>query len=174
MHEVLFVEKTEEPDGALVSIGPDGGVLKKRLLLPLTFTRKVLLGSRKLEMTLQCELFGERYEARRVNVQVPEGFVSTRDLTQLGIPRVIRSIASDLVPDFAVWTALGMRGSPLIEELRQDHIYLAQMYWLHNAVHGKPRIELAEALGISKSTSNVLLRRIEETIPLPRENSVKN
>jgi hypothetical protein len=174
MHEVLFIENTGEPDGELVSIGPDGGVLKRRLLLPLTFNRKVFLGSRNLEMTIQCELFGERYEAKSVNVQAADGFVSTRDLTQLGIPRVIRSIASDLVPNFVVWTALGMRGSPLIEELRQDHIYLAQMYWLHNAVHGKPRIELAEALGISKSTSNVLLRRIEETIPLPRENSVKN
>ncbi len=173
MHEVVTVERGDFRDGNLISVGPTGGILGKSLLLPAEFSRIATLNDKKLKMTIHCEFVAERYEVKGVNIEALEGFVSTRDLTQLGIPRVIRLLAPDLIPDFRLWTAGGMQKNPMFEELKNDWVYLAQMYWMHSAVYGKPRIEIANALGISKSTSNVLLRRIEAEIPLPRDNSLK-
>lgn len=169
MLDVLLLQRTEVADGPLVQLGPSGGVLNRSLLLPSTFSRAALFSSNNLKVTISCELVAEKYEVKSVSVEALGGYVSTRDLTQLGIPRIIRQVATDLVPDFKFWTAQGMKENGYYESIRNDFVYLAQMYWLHTAVHGKPRIEIAEALGISKSTSNVLLRRIESEVPLPRE-----
>jgi hypothetical protein len=173
MLEILMLQKADVPDGALVEVGPRDGVLGRPLLLPSTFTRNAFLSSNKIKMTLECVFSGERYEVKSVRVESLDGYVSTRDLTQLGIPRVIRSLAPELVPNYEVWTAEGLKKEPKFMFLKHDYGYLAQMYWLHSAIYGKPRLEITNALGISKSTSNVLLRRIEEEIPLPRENSSK-
>ena len=173
MHEVVLVERADSRDGNLVPVGPKGGIAGRSLLLPATFTRIATLSDKKLKMTIDCQFVGERYEVKSVTVESLEGFVSTRDLTQLGIPRVIRSLAPDLIPDFEYWTAAGMKENSRFEALKHDFVYLAQMYWMHTAVYGKPRIEIANALGISKSTTNVLLRRIEAEISLPRDNGLK-
>jgi hypothetical protein len=173
MLEVTRIEKADKPDGDFVEFGPSSEYSLRRLRVPTSFVRLVTFEGERLRMLLRCELVEDRYEATRLEIESFGTYISTRDLTQLGIPSLIRKILESAVPDFALWTALGVSSDPECETLRRDYGFLAQMYWLHNAAHGKPRIEIAETMGISRSTANALLRRIAVSHALPSEKPSK-
>lgn len=165
--KIASIAPTTALDGELVEFGPAVGDGEMRPSIPSTFQRTVTYQESGLMLTLDCYFAGERVEVLRLSVGGSfERPLSTRDLTQLGLPDVIHEITKTVVPDWDYWTLEGQdrRGQG---KLRSDSAFLAQIYWLEHVSHGSPRQALMIYLSMPRSSCSVLIRTLKREFELP-------
>lgn len=162
-------------DGVLTRIGPDMSDTPYQLLVPNEMTRLVEYGPNRprLEVTLRLE--GTRLEVVRLVAEVtdsqkPEAvFISSQFLTQLALPRIIRTIAVESIPNSSTWLF-----NPENEFLSsQSYRFLAQVYWFEHVSWGVPRGAIMNFTGWSRANTNWHIRRISESYTLPGPHSKK-
>lgn len=165
------IEKTNKPDGPLVRFGPIDSSTGNQLAIPSEFERVVTQESTQLSLRVSCYFSGERIEVSSLCVQAPKGSaVTTRDLFQLGLPEVIRAIAKVVVPDFEKWS---VEDNALTGSHAGTYVFLAQMYWLEHVSYGNPRQALMTHLSKPRSTTSVLIRKLNADFGLPGAVSAK-
>lgn len=158
--------RTETPDGDLVEFGPYDGDASMQLRIPETFERNFAYSETGVTACVSCRFTGERIEVVKLAVtpQLGSG-LKTRDLLSLGLPAVIRSMAEDVIPDWGYWKRWDDDAS--WTGLKVNDEFLAQLYWLEHVSGGNPRKTLMSYLALPRSTTNLLLRRLKATYPLP-------
>lgn len=169
MSETFKVTATDKADGKLVPFGPLDQQTGWQLEIPKTMTRLVTYPNLDLKLLLDLEFSGERVEISSVLIKGVGGFVSTRALTQLGLPLVIKQIVDSCVPDAKRWSKPAKR-----ENLNrpQSIEYLAQMYWFEYVGWGTPRVNLMNYMGWKRANANLQIKKINAEHALPGAHSV--
>lgn len=164
------ISPTDVADGPLVAVGPAAAQVEKVLLIPQFFERRVTYSEPSLVVTLQCEFSGERYEIRRITVEGSGTFVSSRDLTQMKLPALMRAMALEAVPDAAFWSRELQK---LAAEKSSNYSFLAQVYWFETITWGNPRMEIMQWMGVARTTANENIRKLAKLFSLPGGHSSK-
>lgn len=161
------IERTDVADGPMTKFGPIDPETNRQLEMPLTFERSVIDERNGLEITLTCAYSGEKVQVKRISVAAnSKDHISARDLAQLGLPGLIQVVTESVVPNWEYWTSPRQEGIPT-SQLKTNHAFLAQMYWLQHVSHGSPRQTLMDYLNMPRSTCNVLLRNLKLEFELP-------
>jgi hypothetical protein len=167
------IQKTEQADGDFVEFGPllQGG--RNRARIPKTFSRKAVYPDLGLEAHLECSFSGDRIELHRLELHRNDGSITTRDLTQLALPWVIREVANNVIPD-SFRLSVFIRDNHDLETVKQqkgptDEILrnVAQIYWYEHVTWGTPRGEIMEFWGISRTTANAWIKKAAKLYGLP-------
>jgi len=157
---VIFLRETVKAKGAkVIPFGPvasDG----YQLSLPERVTATVDYSNFKVDYTLFFN--GERMVVESVNISGvdDQGFVSTRDLTQLNIPKVIRDVVYKYNSDF---------GGRLDTLALKDRITLAQYYFLEFTCDGSPRKALMDYMDWSRTNANFHITKYAKAGMIPAD-----
>lgn len=165
MSEPFKISASKQKDGKLVQFGPLDTETGWTMAIPEHLTRNVYYPQMKLEITLDCVFSGERLEITLMTIEGRGGFVSTRDLTQLALPAVMREIAISAVPDSQRWS-----NPASADDLSrpEGYGYLAQMYWFEYVGWGTPRANIMAYMNWSRANANFHIKKINRNFPLPR------
>jgi hypothetical protein len=165
----LWIEESANDDGPLVSFGPLDSETGWQLAIPSHFTRLAGYVGSGITMKLQLEFRGDKIELKSLEVRREEGSLSSRDLTQLALPKVIRQIAASVIPEAQRWDPSLMSGGTVTESdpSRSNLVALAQLYWYEHVTWGSPRGRLMELWGISRPWANTLIKKAGLQYPLP-------
>jgi len=126
-------------------------------------TRRVVYSGESPEVELSLVFSGERLEISRLLATSGDTFITTQFLTQLALPKVIRSIGAEAVPHRENWMPKdGHSGLGL-----DSYDYLAQLYWFEHLTWGSPRLALMNYMGWSRANTNWHIRKIRKNFPLP-------
>lgn len=161
MSESFSIAPTQLLDGPTVEACGMLESVQHQLLVPLTLEREVSYGHGFPSVTLRIVFNGERFEISRLVANADSEYVTTQFLTQLGLPRVMRKIVEDAIPNSEYWL---QRQQVLLEPSDE---YLLQLYWFEHISWGAPRQSVMEATGWSRANANWHLRRISRTYTLP-------
>lgn len=134
------------------------------MTIPGTIRQSAIYKELGLEIELWCELSESRLEVREIKIAAREGVLATTLLTQLKLPQVLRKIGLNSINNVDFY----------LKELRRqtdnriaDDALIAQIYALEYACWGSPRDTLMKYMGWSRTNTNLHLRRISQTFPLP-------
>lgn len=158
------IHPTDELDGALVNVGPNSGVAFGSLQIPSTFERQVVYKAPSLVLTVKCAFSGERYEISKMTIEGRGDFVTSRDLTQLKLPALMRAMALAAIPDSFKWTE---ENKAAALEVDANRAFLAQIYWFETVTWGNPRQEIMNWLSVSRTTANEQIRKLAKEFKLP-------
>lgn len=117
-----------------------------------------------LDIELWCELSESRLEVREIKIAASEGMLATSYFTQLKLPQVLRKIGLSNTQNADFY--LKELGRPADDRFADDAL-IAQIYALEYACWGSPRDTLMRYMRWSRTSTNLHLRRISETFPLP-------
>jgi hypothetical protein len=167
MDTEFTISRTDEPDGPLRHVGPQGFEYPFEIRVPVAMQRRVTYAAQDLEVTVNLVFPGERIEIRELHVSGGDGYIATQYLTGLGLPRVIRAIALDSIPNSARWlpTETGQKEKDL------SYKYLAELYWFEHISWGSPRSAIMKYTSWSRANTNWHLRKIAKEFPLPGPHS---
>jgi hypothetical protein len=168
MTETFRISAAKQKDGKLVQFGPLDPETGWTMMIPEHLTRIVFYPQMKLEITLDCVFTGERLEITLMTIEGRGGFVSTRDLTQLALPSVMREIVVGAVPDAHRWSNPASADNLNRPE---GYGYLAQMYWFEYAGWGTPRANIMTYMDWSRANANFHIKKINRNFSLPRAHS---
>jgi hypothetical protein len=111
---------------------------------------------------LDIHFTGERLEIQKLEVEgLYKRPVQTRDLTQLGLPRVLCDITALMVPNFEYWTKDHQDKNLEWKSLAVDEEYLFQMITLHAAMQGNARKAIMDYFEMPRSTASLLIKRLK-------------
>lgn len=164
--EVVSIEQTSR-DGRLVSFGPLSQMFWN-LEIPSTLSRRVMYKT-GLVLDLECVFSGERLEIARMELNQPENeYISTKLLTQLGLPAVLNQIFLEASP-----TTQTMHSIPKKEELSKDQLgkVITQLYWFEFASWGNPRMRVIQYTNWSTNNANTHFRKLAKIYGLPGTHS---
>lgn len=157
------IRRTERADGPLTLAGPEMPDLKFQLMVPSALERDVHYGQDEPRITLRVVFSGERFEVSKLTAHGEPHFVTTQFLTQLGLPRLIRRIGTETIPNLSTWVpAEGDDGMGV-----ESYDYLAQLYWFEHVTWGSPRAAIMRYTGWSRANSNWHIRKIRAEFQLP-------
>lgn len=165
----LWIEKPATDDGPLVSFGPVDEETGCQLSIPSHFERLAGFVGSDITVKLHLEFRGDKIELKSLEVRREEGSLSSRDLTQLALPKVIRQIAASVIPEAERWDP-SLKGGGTVTESdpsRNNLVALAQLYWYEHVTWGSPRGRLMELWGISRPWANTLIKKAGLQYPLP-------
>lgn len=154
---------TQKQDGALLVAGPRMDNLSRQLLVPAKMSRRVSYGEALPTAVLDLVFTGDRIEIVKIVVDAGEDYVTTQFLTHLSLPKVIRQVALDSIPDSSHW----MTDSSQVGIGLDSYDYLAQLYWFEHLSWGAPRNAVMRYAGWSRANANWHLRRMAELGLLP-------
>lgn len=159
--------RTDEPDGPLVAVGPDIANSDRQIRLPSTVVREVRYGPGQPKIRLKIEFTGDKYEIRELSVQGQDAFISSQFLASLALPKVLRAIALDAIPNSKYWAiADDMDGLGI-----ETDEFLAQLYWFEHLSWGSPRAAIMKYMGWSRPNANWHIRKIASKFRLPGAHS---
>jgi hypothetical protein len=168
MSENFTIHPADVKDGAVRPFGPVDPETKRQLSIPGTFVRIVRYADLPLSVELSCVFDGEKIQVKKLcAVGDAESYVTSRDLTQLSLPSVIRQIGLQVITDAAYWTMEWQDAHSVKEGLKSDPHFLAQLYWFEHATWGSPRVAVQEYLGCKRTTANYYIRMAGTVTPLP-------
>lgn len=167
MSENFTISKADVKDGGMVTFGPVDPENRRQLSIPKTFTRFVDYTDSSLVVELQCFFDGEKIQVSKISVVNNGGFVTSRDLTQLSLPAVIREMGFQVIPDSEYWTQEWQDANSIKHGLKYDSWFIAQLYWFEHATWGSPRVAVQEFMGCKRTTANYYIRLAGEKTPLP-------
>lgn len=163
MERRVRIHSTETSDGPLTQVGPTMPNLSVQLEVPSTLTREVFYGKDEPRVLIELVFSGERLEVKRLTAHSETGFVTTQFLTQLGLPRLIRQIGVETIPNCSTWIpSEGQEGMGI-----ESYNYLAQLYWFEHATWGSPRVAIMKFTGWSRANANWHIRKIRKQFLLP-------
>ncbi len=167
MNETFTISRTDVKDGNPIAFGPMDKETKRQLEIPETFTRRVSYADLSLVAELSCVFDGEKIQVKKICVEGQSAFVTSRDLTQLALPAVIRQIGFQVIPDSEYWTKAWQDDHSIKEGLKSDPFFLAQLYWFEHATWGSPRVAIQEYMAVKRTTANYYIRLAATVTPLP-------
>jgi hypothetical protein len=100
------LETVGVPDGKAVDFGPFDPETGTQQSIPSSLTRKVVYPELGVSAMVECVFTGDKLEIQRISVENNGKFVSTKVLTQLALPAVIRAIAVEVIPNAKLWAEL--------------------------------------------------------------------
>jgi hypothetical protein len=165
MESKIDIRLTETADGPLTLAGPKMPDLKFQLMVPSTLERAVAYSEDEPRVKLKLLFSGERFEVSELVARGGKSFVTTHFLTQLGLPRLIRRITTEAIPNCATWLPTQGEDGMGIE----SYDYLAQLYWFEHITWGSPRAAIMKYMGWSRANSNWHIRKIRKEFPLPTQ-----
>jgi hypothetical protein len=170
MTDLLAIERGSKPDGDFVSFGNVDPKSDLRLRVPRAFQRIVTYSDLQLRLTLDCEFSGERIEIDKMLVESAGKYIASRELTQLRLPHVIRTLALEVIPQAQEWTIETRHEKDKTWESLKHSVsdgFLAQMYWFEHVSWGAPRASLMSYMGYSRTTANAHIKKIAKEFTLP-------
>lgn len=168
MSDNFTIELADVKDGDFRPFGPVDPETKRQLSIPEKFTRVVKYSDIPLSVELTCVFDGEKIQVKKLcAMSQPEAFVTSRDLTQLSLPAVIRRIGLQVIPDAEYWTMEWQDDHALKLGLKSDPHFLAQLYWFEHATWGSPRVAVQEYMGCKRTTANYYIRLAAGVTALP-------
>lgn len=165
------VVNREAAQGPLVALGPRDPSTGLQLQVPSVSEWEVAYSAPDILVTIECVLLDNRLEISKLTVRSEVGsFLTSRDLTQLNLPSVLREIGLRAVPNADHWNA-SLEANKL--ERRTNSEYLAQLYWFEYLTWGSPRQVLMDYLQVSRTTANSHIRKFAAQLPLPGLHAAK-
>lgn len=155
------------PDGAPLEFGPFDQETGTQQSIPSSLSRRVVYPDLEVSAVVDCIFTGDRLEIERISVENNGKFVSTKVLTQLALPAVIRAIASEVVPNSMLWAEL----KPNQDFKLEGPTFLAQVYWFEHVSWGSPRGSIMKYMNWSRTNANFHISKIAKTYPLPGAHS---
>lgn len=163
MENNVDIQSTHRADGPLTLAGPEMPDLKFQLMVPSALEREVLYGQDEPRLILRLVFSGERFEISQLTVHGETHFVTTQFLTQLALPKLIRRIGTETIPNTSTWIPTEGEDEMGIE----SYDYLAQLYWFEHVTWGSPRAAIMKYTGWSRANSNWHIRKIRKEFSLP-------
>lgn len=163
------VEVVGVPDGELVNFGPFDQETGTQQSIPTSFSRRVIYPELEVAAIVQCLFTGDKIEIQSIQVENNGKFVSTKVLTQLALPSVIRAIAIEVVPNSSLWAKL----DPNQEFKLEGPTFLAQVYWFEHISWGSPRVSIMNYMNWSRTNANFHILKISSNLPLPGAHAIK-
>jgi hypothetical protein len=161
------LETVGVPDGKPVSFGPFDQETGTQQSIPSSLTRRVVYPGLEVSALVECVFTGDKLEIQRISVENSGKFVSTKVLTQLALPAVIRAIAVEVVPNAKLWSELKSSEDFRLEGLT----FLAQVYWFEHISWGSPRGSIMKYMSWSRTNANFHISKIARNYPLPGAHS---
>lgn len=163
MEFAFKLEPTGIVDGKRQDFGPDNPQMGTQASIPSTLTRKVIYPELEVSALIECVFTGDKLEVQSLNVQNNGKFVSTKVLTQLALPAVIRAIALEVVPHAKLWVNLDTNEYPK----NDSPTFLAQVYWFEHVSWGSPRGSIMRYMDWSRTNANFHITKIAKLHALP-------
>lgn len=171
MSYAFEVVKGKAAQGRLVALGPVDPDSGRQLQIPSESEWSVRYRKPDIAVSIGCVLVDGRLEISKLTVESePGGILTSRDLTQLNLPAVLREIGLRAVPNSDYWNT-SLKATKL--ERRTNPEYLAQVYWFEYLTWGSPRQVLMDYLQISRTTANSQIRKFAKQVPLPGLHATK-
>lgn len=171
MSYVFEVLKGKAAQGRLVALGPVDPSNGRQLQIPSESEWNVSYRNPDISVTVMCVLSDGRLEIGKLTVEgEPGGILTSRDLTQLNLPAVLREIGLRAVPNSDYWNT-SVKATKL--ERRTNPEFLAQVYWFEYLTWGSPRQALMDYLEISRTTANTQIRKFATQLLLPGLHATK-
>ncbi|WP_296632480.1 hypothetical protein [Rhodoluna sp.] len=163
------LESAGVPDGKTVEFGPFDHETGTQQSIPETLTRRVIYPDLGISALVECVFTGDKLEIQTISVQSIGKFVSTKVLTQLALPAVIRAIAIEVVPNARLWAHLD--ANEILK--REGPTFLAQVYWFEHISWGSPRGSIMAYMKWSRTNANFHISKIARNFPLPGAHSLE-
>lgn len=169
----VTIEKVRDKiDGPLVGFGVNGLARHERPEIPSSFTRRAVYPDLGLDVVIECSFSGDKIEVHRLDITRAEVSISTRDLTQLSLPWVIREVAKQVIPYSYRWSVFLQDTSDMETAKRtgpsdETLLYVAGIYWFEHVAWGAPRATIMEYFGISRTTANAWIKKAAKLHSLP-------
>jgi hypothetical protein len=163
------VETVGMPDGEPINFGPFDQETGTQQSIPNSFSRRVIYPELEIAATLECVFTGDKIEIQSLKVEKNGKFVSTKVLTQLALPSVIRAIAIEVIPNSSLWAEL----EPNQEFKLEGPTFLAQVYWFEHISWGSPRVSIMNYMKWSRTNANFHILKISSNFPLPGAHAIK-
>ena len=168
MQPEFLITDTDIPDGPLRGVGPQGFEYPFEIEVPIKMQRKVTYPDQDIELLVDLVFPGERIEIRNLQLQGRSGYIATQYLTGLALPKIIRAIAVDAIPNSSRWLIAPAEGGG-----SHSYQHLAELYWFEHISWGSPRSAIMKYTGWSRANTNWHLRKIAKEFPLPGPHSEK-
>lgn len=163
MESSFKIEPAGVEDGQRIEFGPFDQESGTQQSIPSTLTRRVIYPELGVSALIECIFTGDRLEVQSLSVQNSGKFVSTKVLTQLALPSVIRAIAMEVIPNARIWASLDSN-----EILKKEGpTFLAQVYWFEHVSWGSPRGSIMNYMNWSRTNANFHISKIARNFPLP-------
>jgi hypothetical protein len=163
------LESAGVADGKPVEFGPFDHETGTQQSIPETLTRRVIYPELGITALVECILTGDKLEIQTICVQNSGKFISTKVLTQLALPAVIRAIAIEVVPNAELWAHLD--SSDILKH--EGQTFLAQVYWFEHISWGSPRGSIMAYMNWSRTNANFHISKIARKFPLPGAHSIE-
>lgn len=157
------IEAAGVADGKPIDFGPFDHETGTQQSIPATLTRRVHYPELEVTALVECIFTGDKLEIQSLTVQNKGKFVSTKVLTQLALPAVIRAIAIEVVPNAKLWAYLD--ASQILKH--EGPTFLAQIYWFEHISWGSPRGSIMTYMNWSRTNANFHISKIARNFPLP-------
>lgn len=163
MDFVFELKSAGVPDGKRVDFGPFDQETGTQQSIPVSLTRKVVYPDLEVSALVKCVFTGDKLEIESITVMQGAKFVSTKVLTQLALPGVIREIAIEVIPNAQLWANPGVHkmGKP------QGPAFLAQVYWFEHVSWGSPRGSIMNYMSWSRTNANFHISKLARQFGLP-------
>jgi hypothetical protein len=164
------IDKADRPFGRMKAFGPMPSMRHPQLEVPGESFWEVTYPSLDLLISLHIVFSGQRLEIQKMVVEgLKKEPVQTRDLTQLGLPKVLHDIAALMIPHFEYWTKEYQDRNLEWESLKSDDEFLSQLMWVNQVAHGNARKALMDYFAIPRSTATLIIKRLKGSFPMPLE-----
>lgn len=141
-----------------IYFGPkNSGTKLEQLRLPEVGTKIVEYKDLGLRAEYLLSFTGDTLVVSSINLH-NSGGVSTKNLSQLEIPKYVREYVYDHNPEIY----------SLIKSKATDQISLSQLYWAEYVCNGAPRRAFQDQLGIARSTANFHLTKLTKLGLVPQ------
>ena len=164
------LESAGVQDGPIVNFGPFDAESGTQQSIPSALKRRVVYLDLEIALTVDCVFTGDKIEIQKLTVENDGKFISTKVLTQLALPAVMRAIAVDVVPNSHLWAFLD--NTAIIKN--EAPSFLAQVYWFEHISWGSPRGSIMNYMGWSRTNANFHISKIARRFPLPGAHSLEN
>jgi hypothetical protein len=167
MEAIFELESIGKPDGKSVEFGPYDHETGTQQSIPSKLTRRVVYPQLEVAAVVECIFTGDKIEVQSIRVENDGKFVSTKVLTQLALPAVIREIAIQEVPNSKFWSQLDKDNPRKLT----GPTFLAQVYWFEHISWGSPRGSIMNYMGWSRTNANFHISKIARNFGLPGSHS---
>lgn len=163
MDAEFLISRTGDADWQLTRIAPQAIDHDVDLWVPLRMQRQITYPGLDLKVMIDLVFSGERLEIFELKISSATTFIATQFLTSLSLPKVIRTISIDSIPNSSRWLSRPEKN----EDKDLSYRCLAEMYWFEHISWGAPRSAIMKYTGWSRANTNWHLRRIAKEYPLP-------
>jgi hypothetical protein len=167
MEAIFKLETAGKPDGKRVNFGPFDHETGTQQSIPSKLTRRVTYPELEIAAVVECIFTGDKLEVQSIKIESDGKFVSTKVLTQLALPAVIRQIAIQEVPDSQLWAQLDKDNPHKLI----GPTFLAQVYWFEHISWGSPRGSIMNYMSWSRTNANFHISKIARNFGLPGSHS---